>query len=145
MTELSPHVDQPNAENPHVRHEASDIDFGLVLTFALGLVGATPLILFTVWLLFGYLTTRENRPVQREFPLAAQQENRLPPEPRLQTNPRQDLDDMRAEEDRTLTTYGWVDRDAGIVRIPIEEAMKLVVSRGLGVRQEQGVNARQKQ
>jgi hypothetical protein len=52
---------------------------------------------------------------------------------------------MRAEEDRPLTTYGWVDRDAGIVRIPMEEAMKLVVSRGLGVRQEPGVNARQKQ
>src|SRR5262245_54074792 len=95
MTDRSPHVDQSNDENPHVRHEGSDIDFRLVLTFGLGLAGATPLILLIVWLLFGYLTTREERPVQREFPLAAQQQNRVPPEPRLQTNPRQDLDDMR--------------------------------------------------
>jgi hypothetical protein len=145
MTEPSQHVDQSNGENPHVRHEGSDINFGVVLMFGLGLAGATPLILLMVWLLFGYLTAREGRPVPPEFPLAAQQQERLPPEPRLQTNPRQDLDDMRAEEDRALATYGWIDRDAGVVRLPIEEAMKLVVERGLGVRQERSVGARQEQ
>lgn len=30
---------------------------------------------------------------------------------------------------KTLTTYGWVDAKAGIVRIPIERAMDLVVER----------------
>ena len=30
-----------------------------------------------------------------------------------------------------LDSYGWVDKDAGVVRIPIEEAMKLTVERGL--------------
>jgi hypothetical protein len=38
---------------------------------------------------------------------------------------------MLAEENAALATYGWVDRDAGIVRIPIERAMELLVLRGL--------------
>jgi len=35
-----------------------------------------------------------------------------------------------------LTSYGWVDKNAGVVRIPIDEAMKIVVKQGLPVRQE---------
>jgi len=66
---------------------------------------------------------------------AIEQQNRLPPEPRLQTNPRQELSDMRAKENVTLYSYGWVDKTAGIVRIPISEAMKLTVERGLPARQ----------
>jgi hypothetical protein len=56
---------------------------------------------------------------------------RLPPEPRLQTEPREDLRNLRESEERTLTTYGWVDRNAGVVRIPIDRAMTLTVERGL--------------
>ena len=70
----------------------------------------------------------------REFPLAVTHEQRLPPEPRLQTNPREDLADLRRAEDRVLDSYGWVDKDAGIVRIPIDEAMRLTVERGLPAR-----------
>jgi len=43
---------------------------------------------------------------------------------------------MRAREDEILTTYGWVDRNAGIVRIPIDAAMKLTLERGLPARSE---------
>ena len=39
----------------------------------------------------------------------------MPPEPRLQTNPKQDLRDLRAAEDKVLNSYGWVDRNRGIV------------------------------
>ena len=49
-----------------------------------------------------------------------------PPEPRLQTAPAKDLAALRAEEDTVLGSYGWVDRGAGVVRIPIERAKKLV-------------------
>jgi hypothetical protein len=44
--------------------------------------------------------------------------------------------ELRDREDELLTSYGWVDRNAGVVRIPIEEAMKIVVQRGLPARQE---------
>ncbi|PBB18048.1 hypothetical protein [Mesorhizobium sp. WSM4313] len=51
--------------------------------------------------------------------------------PGLQAAPRQDLTAFRAEEDRQLKTLGWVDRNAGIARIPIDDAMWAVVSHGL--------------
>ncbi|MDQ2868688.1 MAG: hypothetical protein M3R59_09810 [Verrucomicrobiota bacterium] len=58
----------------------------------------------------------------------------LPPEPRLQTNPAVDLQQLRDAEDARLNRYGWIDKKGGVVRIPIERAMDLVVERGLPVR-----------
>jgi hypothetical protein len=66
---------------------------------------------------------------------AAPGEERLPPEPRIQANPAGDLKMLRDKEDAILTTYGWVDRPAGVVRVPIDVAMKLVIEQGLPVRQ----------
>lgn len=37
------------------------------------------------------------------------------------------LADLRAREHAAATTYGWVNRQAGIVRLPIGRAMELVV------------------
>lgn len=53
------------------------------------------------------------------------------PAPPLAVTPRDDLRAFRREEDTALNSYGWVDRGAGIVRIPIDRAMDLVVRRGL--------------
>ncbi|BCM17958.1 hypothetical protein [Mesorhizobium sp. J8] len=60
-----------------------------------------------------------------------QSENANPAAPDLQSAPRQDLVNFRAEEDRQLKMLGWVDRNAGIARIPIDDAMWAVVSKGL--------------
>lgn len=60
--------------------------------------------------------------------------NRKPPAPRLQTQEMIDLKAFTSEENEVLSTYGVVDREQGIYRIPIEEAMKLTVERGLPVR-----------
>ena len=124
-----------DAHNPDVRHETSDVNIRAVLAFGLGLLVAGVFIHFGIWLLFLFFTSREAR-VAPEFPLAVGLEKRLPPEPRLQTNPRQDLRDLRKQEDEILNGYGWVDKNAGVARIQIEEAMKLVVERGLPARQE---------
>lgn len=124
-------------DNPAVTHEASDVNIRGIFAFALGLTIATIFVSFLVWMLFQFYAARENQKVAPEFPLATEQQHRLPPEPRLQTNPRQDLTDLRAQEDRLLTTYGWVDKNAGVVRIPIEEAMKTTVQRGLPARKQQ--------
>src|SRR5437762_1164629 len=45
-----------------------------------------------------------------------------------------DLKQLRATEDAVLTTYGWIDRKNGIVRIPIDRAMDLLLQRGLPTR-----------
>lgn len=48
---------------------------------------------------------------------------------RLQASPDADLARMRAISKEGLNGYGWIDREAGIVRIPIERAMDLYVQR----------------
>jgi hypothetical protein len=57
-----------------------------------------------------------------------------PPAPRLQTDSTPELAEMRAQEDAELHSYGWVDRQNGVIRIPIDEAMRLMLERGYPVR-----------
>lgn len=123
-------------DNPAVHHEESDVNLRGILGFAAVLIVAAVMIHVGVWLLFGFFESRAAHRAAPEYPLAAGTSSRVPPEPRLQTNPRQDLSDLRANEDAILTGYGWVDRGAGVVRIPIEEAMKLTVQRRLPAREE---------
>jgi hypothetical protein len=61
--------------------------------------------------------------------------------PRLQVSPPMDLRAFREREDAQLHSYGWVDRSSGIVRIPIERAMDLLLEKGLPMRH--GTNADQ--
>lgn len=119
-----------------IHHETSDINIRAVLGFGLGLIVAGMMIHVAIWLLFQFFATREASRVAPQYPLAAGQANRVPPEPRLQINPRQDLRDLLAQEDQLLTTYGWVDKSTGVVRMPIDRAMKLTVERGFPVRGE---------
>ena len=123
-------------DNPEVRHETTDVNIRAILIFGGALIVSAVVISFAVWVLFRYFEARETRRVAPEYPLAATQESRLPPEPRLQTNPREDLEQLREQEEQILNSYGWVDKNGGVARIPIEEAMKLVVQRGLPARQE---------
>lgn len=117
--------------NPEVHHEESDVNIRAIFGFGFGLVVVAAVIHVAIYLLFGYFSGREANATARAYPLAIGQENRLPPEPRLQTNPRQDLRDLRAQEDELLNGYHWVDRNAGIVRIPIDDAIRLTLERGL--------------
>ena len=41
---------------------------------------------------------------------------------------------LQAQQEATLHSYGWVDRQAGVVHIPIDQAIDLVLQRGLPVR-----------
>jgi hypothetical protein len=123
-------------DNPEVGHEESDVNVRAVLGFGAGLFVAAVVVHFMVWLLFLYFSGREAARVAPRYPLAAGQETRVPPEPRLQTNPREDMRALREREDGILNSYGWIDKTAGVVRIPIDEAIRLTVQRGLPVRQE---------
>jgi len=54
-----------------------------------------------------------------------------PPAPNLQVDPRQQLLDLRADEEKILTSYGWVNQTIGLTRVPIERAMEMLVEQGL--------------
>jgi hypothetical protein len=127
------HRENLEHENP-AHHEESDVNIRAILGFGTALIVVAAVVHLLIYGLFGYFDSREGVKVPAEYPLAASQGHHEPPEPRLQTDPRQDLADMRAKEDEVLGSYGWVDKNAGVVRIPIDAAMKLTLERGLTAR-----------
>jgi len=66
------------------------------------------------------------------------------PEPRLQVAPEEDLKAFRNREEAELQSYGWIDKQTGVVRIPIERAMDLLVEKGLPVRGQPGASPPQR-
>jgi hypothetical protein len=134
----NPHAPGSDVVDETVHHEESDVNIRAIFGFGIGLFVVGAVVHVAIYLLFLYFSSGEQAANRvRQYPLAAGQENRLPPEPRLQTNPRQDLQDLRAQEDQLLNGYSWVDRNAGVVRIPIGEAMRLTIQRGLPSRNAQ--------
>ena len=61
-------------------------------------------------------------------------ERPLPPPPRLQNYPFQDIKELRRNDKPLLDSYEWIDRSAGTVRIPVDRAMDLLAERGLPYR-----------
>lgn len=59
----------------------------------------------------------------------------VPVFPRLQISAPADLSKFREEEAQQLTTYGWIDQTTGVVRVPIDRAMDMVLQKGLPTRQ----------
>ncbi len=101
---------QTPSQNAAVHHEESDVEIGAIFKIGTGLVILAAVIHVVIWLMFGYFNGREAANPGNWYPLAAGQEMRLPPAPRLQVTPRQDLRDLRAREDQLLNSYQWVDR-----------------------------------
>lgn len=54
----------------------------------------------------------------------------LPPEPRLQADPADELAQLRRRERAELGAWEWADRKAGAARVPIERAMDELAARG---------------
>ncbi|HHB90475.1 MAG TPA: hypothetical protein ENK60_04135 [Anaerolineae bacterium] len=52
-------------------------------------------------------------------------------EPVIQIDPVGDWKAYKAQQEELLNSYGWVDKDAGIARIPIERAIELTAQQGL--------------
>ncbi len=99
-------------------YETSDAPPWLIASLAIGaaaFVLVTPLILQAL------------NPVHER----AASPDQHPPAPQLQIDARSDLARFRRTEQSQLAALGWVDRDQNVVRIPIDEAMRLVVRRGL--------------
>ena len=57
------------------------------------------------------------------------------PVPSLLVNEPINLQKFRSHEEEILTTYGWVDQNAGTVRLPIDRAKALLLERGIAVRE----------
>lgn len=115
-------------------YETRDVRVRPITAIAAGLAVVLLVAAVLMRLLMGYLAGREARSSAPVSPLAGVYGRREPPEPRLQTHPVDDLRALHAAEDAALGESAWVDEDAGIMRIPIERAMDLLVERGLPAR-----------
>jgi hypothetical protein len=112
-------------------YETRDVNTRGILYFVIGLFILLVFSLVSMRWLFGYFSvTQPLGPAASPFTNA----RTLPPAPRLQVQPVVDLDVVRAAQEETLHSYGWVDRANGKVRIPIDRAMDLLVERPLPAR-----------
>jgi hypothetical protein len=112
-----------SAENGHEPHDVA----ARPVLLAAGALGVVLLLVAGGQLvLLRYYDRRAPEPSAAAAPPA---EARTPPEPRLLPDPRSALLELRAEEDELLHGYGWVNREAGIVRIPIERAIDVLAGK----------------
>src|ERR1700733_7129326 len=118
--------------NPGVSHERRDVNVFQITAFGIGLLLSCIVVVLAMWAMFDFLFSREDakNATNPAAPMMNESPN-LPPEPRLQAEPKVELKDLRADEDAILGSYGWVDPNKGIVRIPIDQAIDIVAQKGL--------------
>lgn len=119
---------------PGIGHETRDVSTRLVIIFGVSLVVAAIVIHIGLWLLYMFWSNQQARADVRQFPMAEVGSPPVPPAPRLQTQPQEELKKMRADEAQLMNSYGWVDAGRGTVRIPIDRAMQLLLQQGLPTR-----------
>jgi hypothetical protein len=123
---------------PGSSYEHTDANIGIIVKFGLWLVISAVVVHVGMWLMFKlFVEQREEAPATQPFPIAVGQEPRLPAAPRLQQFPENEAYEFRLQERGRTESYGWVDKAAGRVHIPIAEAMRLTVERGLPARATQ--------
>jgi len=114
-------------------HETTDASIRpIVLTGAALAIVAAIVLSISIGLFHFFV----QRPAQAPPNPMASENPEFPPAPRIEDHPSSELQQLRQQEDQTLSTYGWVDRRAGKVRIPIDRAIDLQLQRGFPVRKE---------
>jgi hypothetical protein len=119
-------MEENNQQRPGF--EQSDVNVIAVGKVAIALVLVTILAMALLVGVFNYFKTKEGGEAISVDPA------KVFPEPQLEKTPIPDLKAIRQAEDQVLNTYGWVDQQKGVVRIPISKAMDMVVAKGLPVR-----------
>ena len=117
--------------NPNTQdHERKDVDVPALFTMAFLLLLSCIAIFIVVTLMMRYFKAREPAVTAGRANIPVTRSEKFP-QPRLEVKPGATLAELRAAEDADLNSYGWIDRNAGTVRIPIDRAMQLLLDRGL--------------
>ena len=122
--------DEYLATPPGSTYEHTDANVWFIVKFMFWLAVSAVVIHFGLAGLYALLIDRAMETGEQRYPLAAAQGERLPPAPRLQQFPRKEIYEFRRGEQDLLDEYGWMNRNEGVVHIPIENAMRLMVERG---------------
>jgi hypothetical protein len=136
-----------NQHHENAGFEREDMGARNVYAFLIALALIGVLVHFVVKGMYGFMDSYDKAHQPPASPLATTAETaKIPqasisekfPLPRLETNERLEIKDFRTQEEQTLNSYGWVDQQNGVVRIPIERAMQLLAERGLPTRPQVG-------
>lgn len=117
-------------ESLKLGYEVRDVNLRNLVWLTGILAGVVIIVFVVIGLLYSFLNYNQTARSAPPPPLLEEAQG-LPPGPLLQRNPKQDMQDMANEQNGILNNYGWVDKEAGVVRIPIERAMELTLERGL--------------
>ena len=111
---------------PH-GYETTDADAPTLIKWGLGLIVVIFGAMALMWAVHTVLETPRVKLYHE--PTAMELERILPPKPRLQVNQQLDLEQLRESERQRLNSYGWVQKQAGAVHIPIARAIDLLAER----------------
>jgi len=128
---IDPHT-SPQTDGPG--YETRDASPSVILKFGVTLAVILIAVAFGMKIVFRYFAA-----TQTLGPAASPFENArtLPPPPRLQVAPQAEVHSYWESQQDVLNSYGWVDKQNGVVRIPIDRAMRLTLERGLPSRPAQ--------
>ncbi len=112
-------------------YETTDLRAGATLRAGLYILGTMFLVAAVVAPLYWFFAGRESRDQERPATLIqASPPPAAQPFPKLVTSEPSVLSQFRARENVVLDGYGWVEKDRGIARMPVAEAIRIVGARG---------------
>jgi hypothetical protein len=114
-------------------YQKEDLDIKPLMVALVGLGIFTVFAAVVSWLFFVLFLPKDAVPDNKPARTAAR---RVPPMAKLQADPMKEISDFRAEEKSVLDHAGWIDKEKGIARIPVHQALEKVASEGLPVRGE---------
>lgn len=126
----------PGVHDPHDDpHDDRELEVGGLLRVGGIIIAITIGAMGLMWVL-GSMLVNDERAHQPEPPPIASTLPVAPPEPRLQPRPPEGLADLKAKEASVLEQYRWVDPAAGVVGVPIERGMELLLQKPPAVRDQ---------
>jgi len=112
-------------------YETRDVNVAALVKFAASLAVILIIVSFGMrWTFNYYAKTQTLGPAATPF----ENERTIPPLPRLQVAPQKEIHDYWESQQSIVGSYGWVDRQNGVVRIPVDRAMRILLARGLPAR-----------
>jgi len=144
LSHSAPHVEGDSVpdvsyiRNDDVSHELSDVNTKPIYKFGFWMIVIVLGTGVLMWLFFNLLSSREAKNDAAK-PVLENTTSKLAPEPRLQLSPGHEIHpltemaELYAQQNAWLQGYGWADKGNGMVRIPITEAKKLLLAKGLPV------------
>lgn len=123
----------PSKENP-IEYERTDADLSAVTRVGAGIAVLGIVVALALVPILKAMVARQAKDDVAPPPIAGFERGRRAPEPRLQEEPFRDWTTLKSRQESLLGSYGWVDEGAGVTRIPIDRAMKMLAERGLPAR-----------